>query len=157
MLLGLPAALLAHAAVFGSEHTLGGSAHGWFVQGAGVFAFLGTLLLAIGAVGKRRDFVPHLAAIVLGASAWFAGIELCEQAHGVPFLLAAAAIAGASWIVRAILVAFAQTVAVVVGALDISFVSPRPPLRLRVLPAVPSTLAAAERLRLFSRPPPAFA
>ena len=153
-LLGLPAALLAHQLVFGGSHEAAGALHALAMELGGGCAFLATLLLVIGAARYLRSVVPGLPVVLAGAAAWFAAIELCERAHNVPIVFAIAALLLASWIVRAIASAFAQTVVAIVTALWSAlrfFVKPH---SARALRWAPSIEIAAHRLRLFSRPPP---
>lgn len=155
-LLGLPAALFAHVLVFGGEHTLGGSAHAWLLELGGSFAFLGTLLAAIGAVRSRPSLVPQFGSILTGAAVWFAFIELGERTHGIPIAAVIAALAFAAWIVRAVLLAFARTIAAVAAILQLVLRAANPTVAAPIKRAVPRALPRAHRLRLFSRPPPLF-
>lgn len=155
VLLGLPAALFAHVLVFGSDHVVGGSMHAAVLELGGVFAFLTALMAASAAVRSRCAAAPRFLTIVAGAAAWFAAIELCERSHGTPFLLTALAIVFASWLVRAILLAFAQTVAAIAVILaGVRVRAPRIAFAHRANIVLPRS--AAHRLRLFSRPPPVF-
>ncbi len=156
-LLGLPAALFAHVIVFGGEHTLGGSAHSWLLEFGGVFAFLGTLVAAIGAVRRSTAVVPKFAPILTGAAGWFGIIELCESAHGIPIAAVIAALVFAAWIVRAVLSAFAHTVAAIAAILQLYLRAAKPPAPALIKRAVPRAHSCVHRLRLFSRPPPLFA
>jgi hypothetical protein len=155
-LLGLPAALLAHVLLFGNEHTLAGSLHGAALSLGTSFAFFATLLAAVAAVRRWKSPRIHLLAMTGGAAAWFAGIELCEQSHAVSFLAAAVAVAFASWLVRVVLLAFAQTFAAIVAVLTGVF-SPAPRQASRAPYTCAPSRSTAHTLRLFSRPPPAFA
>jgi hypothetical protein len=157
VLLGLPTALFAHVLVFGSEHSVGGAFHNGLLELAGSFAFVATLIAAIGALYRRRDLVPGFIATGSGAAAWFSAIELCEQGHGVPVLFAAVAIAFAAWIVRAVVLAFTQTLVAVVAILGATLAEARNRVILRRTYTVVFARSIAHRLRLFSRPPPVFA
>ena len=153
-LLGLPAALLAHAVVFGGEHTVGGPAHAIVLDLGAVSAFLAALCLAICAVRRRRA-VPHFVSLLAGSAVWFAAIELCERPHGIPLFAVALALLLGSWLVRTVLLAFAQTILAVAAIVSAIRLAPQP-VYARVISAPPRMRAAAHRLRLFSRPPPLF-
>ena len=155
-LLGLPAALFAHALLFGNEHTLAGSLHGPALEAGMLFGFLAALLAAIGAVRNRRACSPGFADIASGAAIWFSLIELCERSHEIPVLLAAAAILFASWVVRAVLLAFRRTI-VAIAAILHEALSPHGVGIVTARSAQPIAQSFAIRFRLFSRPPPVFA
>lgn len=154
-LLGLPAALLAHTLVFGGEHAVGGPMHALLFGLAASFGFLITLLVAIAAVRSMRGATPRFAAIFTGAALWFGGIELYEHGHGVPLLLSFLALLLASGIVRAVLRAFAHTVAIIAYALWSVLTKPKAICASAIVLATPAQQRPAYRFRVFSRPPPA--
>lgn len=156
-LLGLPAALFAHVLVFGGRHIVGGSLHGTFIELAAGFALIATLTATIGALRKLPGLVPGFAGSAVSTAVWFGSIELCEQGHGIPLLSAAAAIAIAAFVVRAIVLAFVQTVRAVVSVLRTTFTGARGRVTFSRPKSTPLARSLAHRFRLFSRPPPAFA
>jgi hypothetical protein len=111
--LGLPAALLGHALLFGSDHEVGGPVHGLlvglgFALCAGILAFFAALAwrgngAADGSVlaSRLRDCLPGVATIFIAAASYFTLFESFEQTHavnGVPTTLAL--LLFASWSVR---------------------------------------------------------
>lgn len=155
-LLGLPAALLAHALTFGHDHAAGGRLHALFLELAGGFGFLATLAIAINASRRMRHAPANLLWIAAPATAWFSVIELGEARHGIPRALSLLAILAASWLVRAIVRAFAHTLVAVVASLwsrvrAAQARAHRAPRTMR-----PPALRPAYRFRIFSRPPPRF-
>ena len=157
VLLGLPAALLAHALTFGGEHTLGGSLHAWALELGATCAFLAALIAAIAAVRCRYALAPRFDAIVGGAAAWFTVLELCEGGHGIPVVTAVFTLLAASCLVRCVLRAFAGTVAAFICGLRSTFAPARPFVAVRRPNLTPRASSLAHRLRLYSRPPPVFA
>lgn len=155
-LLGLPAALLAHALVFGGEHAAGGGTHALLFGLAAAFGFVATLFAAVAAARKFHVVAPRSICIAPGAALWFAGIEISEHTHTVPVALSALAILSASLIVRAVLYAFTHTVAAVAAAL-LCTTTKRRGLRVPAFAReLPRRISPAYRFRVFSRPPPVF-
>lgn len=102
--LGLLAALLAHAASYGSAHVVGGAHHvalellalaggGGFAAVVSALAWLGAGRQADGSVlaAALRPLVPSLASLLVSATFWFAAIESLEPEHATraPILLIA--------------------------------------------------------------------
>ncbi len=154
LLLGLPAALLAHTLVFGAEHTVGGSLHSASLGLAFGFAFAGSLWAAVGAV-RRLHCLPRFVPLAFSAAAWLAALEALESPHAIPLLLCLVTVAVAASVVTVVLRAFALTVSTVASLLSspvrrspsaffADFISRRPAVRRTIV-----------RFALFSRPPPA--
>ena len=156
-LLGLPAALFAHALVFGGDHAVSGALHPAAIDLAWLFAAI-CLAMACGrAVCRRSQLRTSFSGIAAGGAAWFYAFELCEKPHAIPFFTAALALAAAAWIARAVFNAFASIVAAVaVASRSTRTPNPQAHVRLGVLHP-PRAASLSHRLRLFSRPPPAFA
>lgn len=166
--LGLLAFLAAHAATFGSEHSVGGTLHGTLLATA-LAAALGFVLAAVAVAcaghdayadgtvlaSRLRALLPGAGAMLVSASAWFALIEGREGAHAsASYALVVAALLAASWLVhlcaRALL-RFVGAIAVVIARFR--FV----PRLLTWLPRTHDVVRAVrepERLRRFARPPP---
>ncbi len=163
MLLGLPAALVAHALVFGGEHAVGGA-----LQSAALAAGALVLLLALalhsrdavqGSVlaSRLRSQMPSLIALLLCAGAWFAALELCESPHAIPLLAVAGAVAAACILLRAGITLFSRVIAnaaiAIIHALECTYAQELClACAIRIAPRPVRTLAHA--IRLFSRPPP---
>jgi len=166
--LGLLASLTAHAALYGSDHAMGGAYHGLLLEAGlgGALSFLlffGGLawaesgLTAVGSVlaARLRERVPSFTAILAAAGAWFALGEGIEPHHGLasPFALAMA-LAAAAWLVRRLAHAVADAFARAAVATHSSSFVPRTPLwtrRERIRPVYRRVLLARRR---FARPPP---
>jgi hypothetical protein len=153
-LLGLPAALLAHTLVFNGGHEAGGSMHALLFGLASGFAFLAALIVALVAMRRARDITPRFIPILAGAIAWFGAIEAFEGDRGVPIAMALLALALCSWIVRAVLRAFAHTVAAVICTLWSAFAKFPELCSSAIALAAPALQRPAYRFRIFSRPPP---
>lgn len=154
VLLGLPAALLAHAGVFHGTHTVGGAAHGILV----ILSIMCAALAAAAALSPRslRRFgaAPPVAGIVASAAVWFALIELRESPHTIAVVPCLVAICFAAWIVIIAWHGFARAAA---GAARQFFAKLRPPFqqfaRICRTP-VHAFGSLSPTYRLFSRPPP---
>lgn len=166
--LGLLASLAAHAALFGGEHTVGGSYHGMLVQVAltvvlGFGALLGALAWAqsgnssdgsVLAV-RLRERLPGFLGIIVSTAMWYVAIEAIEPHHAAaPAIALIAALAAVSYVVLRLARAIADTFARVVIAIFRSPFSPRTPAwqrRPRVRPIARLTIPTRRR---FARPPP---
>lgn len=155
-LLGLPAALLAHALTFGHDHAAGGRLHALFLDLAGSFGFFATLVIAVSASRRLRLAPSNVLWIAVPAIAWFSGIEAGEARHGIPHALSLLAILAASWLVRAIVRAFAQTLVAVIVSLWSRVRAAQPPIQCAPRNLSLPALRPAYRFRIFSRPPPHF-
>jgi len=107
--LGLPAAVLAHMAVFGGAHEAGGRYHSLLVDGVSLCVAL--LAIALGAsaaasakftldgsivAARLRRFTPTFAALAVSAVGWYESIEALERAAILPSVLAVLAIVAAA-------------------------------------------------------------
>ncbi len=168
LLLGLPAAVLAHVAVFGNEHVIGGTQHGslltaTFVAAAAALAALAFAALrcarsvATGSVLSAclRPTLPSAAGLFAASALWFAGIESFEAPHAIPGLLAASVLAAVSLAIVAASHWFVRALAAVALTLFAPPSARRTPLALLRRAARTVRLRpAGERCYLFSRPPP---
>lgn len=154
-LVGLPAALLAHALVFGSAHAAGGSLHSVLLDLAGAFSALGIAIVALRARCSPRDIVPGTLPIAAAGALWFGAIEVGEHSHSVPIVVAILALLFAAWIVHAVLSAFAHTVYTIAVLLGTPLVRGQRRVTQRFEPTALHARNHAHVFRLFSRPPPA--
>lgn len=168
VLLGLPVALLAHVAIYGNEHLIGGSAHALVVEVGLALAALGgvvaiaTCLLSShsaesGSVLAARlsAYLPGWLPLALCALGWFLGIERCESASFgfdpiTLFWLAGFAVLAARG---------ARAGARAVATLAVAWFAParstRPGIRnLRFAYAAPLVASRGHVRRRFARPPP---
>jgi hypothetical protein len=92
VLLGLPVALLAHLAIYGNEHLVGGSEHALLIEVGYVLAALaGVAALAACLLSSRSaesgsvlacrfaTYLPAWFPLAVCALGWFLGIERCES------------------------------------------------------------------------------
>jgi hypothetical protein len=154
VLLGLPAAILAHAGVFHGTHTAGGAAHGILVM----LSIMCAALAAVAALSPtslpRLGAAPPVAGIVASAATWFAFIELRESPHTIAVLPCLVAVCLAAWIVLSAWRGFAHVAA---GAARQFFARLRPPFqRYATIYRTPVHAfgSLSPTYRLFSRPPP---
>jgi hypothetical protein len=163
VLLGLPAALLAHAFVFGHRHAAAGAAHNAVLAGAllavSLVLALQTRAASQGSILARRlhDGMPGFFAIAVSAGAWYALIELSEPHHAFSAITAAAALLAASLFVRGAIRFTARSLSTIAIAFT-ARLRPGRGLESRVPPqrTLPLIKSFALSRRLFSRPPPAF-
>ena len=166
---GLLGAAGAHALVFGNGHQIGGGLHGQLIDvlfGASAFAALivaakslcgGRLCADGGALAATlRTALPSLRATIFSAGAWFAAIESCERAHGMPLLAIALAIVAVCALLvggsRLAVHALRAARLLLVASLDTQG-SPTPSPR-RPVPQRQRARSVALRRHLFSGPPP---
>jgi len=170
VLLGLPVALVAHAAIYGNEHLVGGSAHALLTEGALVLAALaGIAALAACLLSSRSAqsgsvlaarfaaYLPDWLPLVLCALGWFLGIERCESASfgfdpSTLVWLAIFAFLGARG---------ARAAARAVAALAVTWFAPARSARdgigsVRLAYAAPLVASRGHARRRFARPPPFF-
>jgi hypothetical protein len=97
-----------------------------------------------------------MSSVFAGSAVWFGAIEFTESSHHLNFAIALAALAFTSWIVVAILRAFARTIVAIVQA--VWYARSAAPRAARTLHAIAPPVASnpAYRFRVFSRPPPLF-
>jgi hypothetical protein len=166
--LGLLASLVAHAALYGGEHAVGGGYHALFVQAAvtgvlgllvgfGALAWSGSSGTADGSILAARlsSRLPGGAAILASASLWFVVGEGVEPHHAgaTPWLMVLS-LTAASWIVRLLARALVACLARAVFAISRLTFSPRTPhwaRRPRLQPIRHRILCTRRR---FARPPP---
>lgn len=112
--LGLVAALVTHAVLFGGEHVWGGAYHSALLEltlaaltsltgAAAAFLWSGARCAADGTVlaSRLRAMMPGWAAIAASGAGWFALGERLESAHaGVPFVAIAVMLALVAWMLR---------------------------------------------------------
>jgi hypothetical protein len=148
-LLGLPAALTAHALLFGNQHAAGGSLHGPALAAAIVAA---VFVIAV----RFRERSGRFEVLAVSTAGWFALLELSEHPHGVAVVPAVIALLAAAILVRAT-VHFAasslRAIAVALSGVQVLRADSRPSITLRR--EGPAHLQiTAHRYALFSRPPP---
>ena len=155
-LLGLPAAVLAHAEIFGGRHLLGGGSH------ALVWALCAASSVAAIVAGSRmaaeriRAHVPSAAQLLLSAGSWFVAIELCEQPHAIPLAQAVALLCAAALAIGITWRCFTRAAEFIASELSHKLgVAVRDAVAQLYASAEPIAVAHAPSYRLFSRPPPA--
>jgi hypothetical protein len=153
-LLGLPAALLAHALLFGGQHAAGGVFHAETLGLGAGFAFLAALIASVAAVRRVRWSSP-VANTVVSAAIWFAAIERAEAPHRIPFALCALTLLAAAWLVGTALRAFTGVVTAIAHAWHVRKTPRRAPHVSKTFCFAHSTSGRAWRFALFPRPPPA--
>jgi len=167
VLLGLPVALLAHVAIYGNEHLVGGSAHalltegGWMLAALTGIAALAACLLSSRSAQSGSVLAARFAAYVPGwlplapcALGWFLGIERCESAaFGFDPVTLVWLAAFAFLAVRG-----ARAAARAVAALAVAWFAParaaRSGIGLRFAYAAPVVAGRGHIRRRFARPPP---
>lgn len=166
--LGLLAAFLAHAMVYGGSHVMGGG-YGEVLRLLACFATLAALVawLATGWASRGRlcdgtviaarmqRLIPSAPVIAAAAIGWFAVAESIEGAHAdAPILILTAALAVASVIVTKLAKIGLHAVAsIVFGTRARPFVS-RVPVWVPISPQPVFLAPAAHERRRFARPPP---
>lgn len=166
--LGLLASLVAHGALYGGEHAMGGSYHAWLLQAAlagGIAMLSGFVLLAwsgarttlSGSVLAARlsERLPGTVPLFGATACWYVLAEIAEPHHaGVSLLSSALALTIAAWLVRGfcrwIVALLAGAVIAIFGATFLtkttrSYTFPRPPVPRR---------RSVHKRRRFARPPP---
>ncbi|MGZ3509522.1 MAG: hypothetical protein ACXWNJ_14080 [Vulcanimicrobiaceae bacterium] len=165
-LLGLPAAVLAHAATFGQEHVLAGAHHEQIVEIASMSGALLALALALASLlGARRvqsgsilsaglaRYLPAAPALTCGTLLWFSFIEHLEgRSLNVSGILAAVA---AAIMVAMLAKAFTRMLAAVTLACFAQLVRERRPRTIFIAFDLPltATLSLAYTRRLGRAPP----
>ncbi len=163
LLLGLPVALLAHALVFGQSHAVGGAMHGAALSGC-AFALAVAVALssrdaAQGSIlaSRLRACAPRVPLMLFSGAAWFAALESCERAHGIPLAAVAVAMVAASLLIRLAISLLARSLAAVALALLAHGEHLHSLERACLLPRHRSPHALKSfphTRRLYSRPPP---
>ena len=131
-LLGLLAALLAHAGSYGDDHVAGGAYHRLFellgIGGAGGFALAVVAIASLGArrhvdgsvlAAAMRPLTPTFLPLMASATSWFIAIESVEPEHHfhAALVLVAICLAAASLLIVALTQWFLQAVAAIVFAI----------------------------------------
>lgn len=154
-LLGLPAALVSHAVIFGNAHAAGGNLHAASAYAAYIFALCAAFFAGAAAVRRNPCWRPHIAGITVAAAAWLALLEVRESPHATPALLCVFAVVAVS----ALFAVLSQTFTVALAAVAQAF-------QRRAVDATRQIVQHFSRLAqlytstclhfaLFSRPPPA--
>jgi hypothetical protein len=168
-LLGLLAALLAHAASYGGEHEAGGVYHTVLlltaIAGAGGFGVATAILVAFGSrrhgdgsllAAALRPALPSPVPLTVAASAWFAVMETMEPHHVVMSPLAIAmALILAALVVCAGARRFINALAKIVFCIIAAAHRRRAAFAPYIFAPRPSARAVAFAYRRFARPPPA--
>ena len=168
LVLGLLASLVAHSALYGGGHAMGGAYHSWFLElaTAGCFGLLASIA-ALAWTGSRAAADGSVLAarlsqclptgwMVLGAAGlWFALGERIEARHADPnVIITAAVLAVAVWIVSAVArwcVRFLARAAIAIGR---AAFAQRSPQWLRRSAPPPMERRSPLLRRRFARPPP---
>lgn len=168
LMLGLFASLAAHAALYGGEHSVGGTYHALLIQIAltaalGFVGLLGALAWSQsgnatdGSVlaARLRERLPGVGTIIGAAAVWYAGIETIEPHHaGVPAIALLAALAAASYVALRLAHAITDAFARAAIAISRTSFSPRAPAWCRRPRGRPIVRRSFLTRRLFARPPP---
>ncbi len=168
LVLGLPAAILAHAAGYGSGHAMGGSYHGFLVTLciagtagalilAGMLAWLGAKRAMQGSIlaARLRGYLPAWTTLAAATALWFSVAESIEPHHqSVSPLPLLAALALAAWLVHVVargILTFLAAIALAVHSAAHAVREPLPSLRFHQTPRAHRLLRATRR---YARPPP---
>lgn len=167
--LGLPAAVLAHMAVFGGAHAAGGRFHTLVLDGVALCAVL--LAIAFGASAvvsakftldgtivatRLRRFMPSLIAVGTSAAIWYEAIESFERASLIPPAFALFAIVAAAALLFVLADALIAAIAHAAVAI-LRYPAPQDLARHRLRVDAAPALVRGPQLytRRFVRPPPA--
>lgn len=165
--LGLLASLVAHGALYGGEHSMGGDYHDTLVElalAAGIglalfFAYLGwcNARFADGSVLAARlaDRLPGFGSLFAAATLWYAAVEYLEPHHpGALRMAVLLVIAAACWLIRRFCrYALAVLAGAILAVLGNPF-APRAPSPARFTPFTPPQPPMLWARRRFARPPP---
>lgn len=166
--LGLLASLIAHSALFGGSHAMGGAYHGALLETAfagcagllgfiAALAWLGASTAADGSVLARRlaSVLPGLPALTLATTAWFVLGERLEPAHSAaPALVVLGALLLAAWLLHRMALAAVAVLARAVLTIVTSPFAARVPSWLRIAAPAPLSRRSPVLRRRFARPPP---
>lgn len=166
--LGLIASLIAHVALYGRQHAVGGTYHALLMQisSTAVLAFI-ALLGALAWSQSRnladgralatflRERLPSLGTVVTSGAAWYAGVEAIEPHHaGASGFALLAALGAASYALLHLARAMADTFAHAAIMISRTSFSPAVPAwRRRPRERVVARHSIQARRR-FARPPP---
>jgi hypothetical protein len=166
--LGLLASLIAHTALFGGEHQMGGAYHaaiftlassavGGLLVGFAALAWLGARHTADGSILAARlgHHLPGIAPLLAATTLCFALCERLEPEHAARGLLPlVVALAVAAWLTRALAQVAIAALAGAIIAIDRSPFAPRTPVWVRLAVPVVAVKPAPRLRRRFARPPP---
>lgn len=167
--LGLLASLVAHGALYGGRHSMGGDYHSVLIQLAlagvvslacfyGFLAWDGARAAVNGSVLAARlaARLPGFGPLFASAAIWYAAAELVEGHHhaGMPWIAATLVLAAASWVLKRLsrfaLVVLAGAIVAVFG----SPFAPRTPAWSRFTLFTRPVRPILWARRRFARPPP---
>lgn len=166
--LGLAVSLAAHAALYGGEHSVGGSYHALLLQaaGAGLVSLL-ILLASLAWKGARHAadgtvlasrlecYLPGFGSLATAGSVWYLLAERAEPQHaGAANLTIVLALAAASALVAFVTRAAVRAAAVVIFAVARYGFSTRAPSWTRQARSRPFVRRRSHARRRFARPPP---
>jgi hypothetical protein len=168
LVLGLLASLVAHTALYGGEHAMGGAyselllelalAGGLGLAGAAAaLAWSAARRTADGSIlaADLAARLPSALSTGLSAIGWFIAGEGAEAPHRGPgWLLVTLALAGAAWLVVRLAHALVRAIADAIVAVVRSSFAPRRPRRRLARHPAPVILASPLLRRRFARPPP---
>jgi hypothetical protein len=166
--LGLLASLVAHTAIFGGDHAMGGAYHEVLVQAAitaclgfvasyGALAWAGKSGTSDGSVLASRlaRHIPGLPLVFGSAVVWYVLAEALEPHHAPASAGAIViALASAAWLFLTGARALVRTLAKAVLAVARTYFSPRTPSWERRRKAAPIARRSPLLRRRFARPPP---
>jgi hypothetical protein len=166
--LGLLASLVAHTALYGGDHAMGGAYHATLVQLAstgcgGLVVFLGALAwtgwrhVADGSVLAARlaSRLPGIGSLAAAAGFWFLLGERVEPRHAdAGFLLTVAVVIAAAWALLALARWGVRLLAGAVIAITRSPYAERAARWIRQLRPAPIARRSPLLRRRFARPPP---
>lgn len=167
--LGLLASLIAHAALYGGGHSMGGDYHDVLIQLAlaggvslviffGLMAWNGAKTAVNGSVLASRlgGRLPGFTALVTSATAWYAAAELVERGHRAPIPLLAVpiALAAAAWLLQRLSRIALSVLAGAIVAFARTNFAPRTPPCARFTARTTPVRPVLWVRRRFARPPP---
>jgi hypothetical protein len=166
--LGLLASLLAHAGLYGSDHSLGGDYHGALdALGLAALAAFGIAMANLAAAGRQccvgsvlaarlKELVPDAPALFAASAAWFATGESIEGPHArASIWLVALLLAAATLAVRLVTGFLVHAIAAIAIAIFTRPFASRSPRAVRIFHRAPALRPVPYLGRRFARPPPA--
>lgn len=166
--LGLLASLLAHIALYGGGHAMGGAYHELLLDlAAGGTVAFAAAVAALTWNGARRTAdgsilatrmtacIPSWGGLVAGTAAWFALGERFDSPHSAAGLLVTlVALGAAAWVVRRVAGAAVRLLARAILRLARLTFAPRLPVRAAAIRIAPAPYRTPLLRRRFARPPP---
>lgn len=168
--LGLLASLVAHGALYGGEHSMGGGYHGVLLQLAAVvslslvifFGFLAWSNARVAVNGsvlaaRLAERLPGFGSLFTAATLWYTAAEYVEPHHAGAFWLAVPlVIAAVSWLIqRCCRYALMLLADAIIAVLRRDF-APRTPVWVKQPAIAPVERRVSHCRRRFARPPPTF-